>query len=413
MTKRILVVSQHYWPENFRITDICEAFVQRGIEVDVLCGLPNYPKGEFFDGYGWKGPFQEERGGVHIYRCREIPRQGNTKSRIFWNYVSFPFFARFQIGRFKKKRYDAIFSYETSPVMMAYPAIRLAQKTGVPCTVYVLDQWPENLYSVFPVKNRFLRKAVQIVSDWHYRKADRLIALSPQARTHLAKVTGKPPEKIAVIPQYCEDFYAQRPEVPEDIRALFGCGLTVLFAGNISPAQSLETLVLAAKKAQAKMPDAIRYVIVGDGMSRSDLEHFCAQQHVAHLFTFTGQKKAEEIPAYQAAAGALFAGLNRSDMLGFTIPAKIASYCAAGRPILASMDGAGADVVRQAECGFASPAEDADKLADNLLALAVASPEERARMGDAGFAYYQAHFRRDAILDDLESFLFTSKGILP
>ena len=413
MTKRILVVSQHYWPENFRITDICEAFVQRGIEVDVLCGLPNYPKGEFFSGYSWKGPFREERRGVQIYRCREIPRRGNTRSRIFWNYVSFPFFARMQLGRFKKKRYDAIFSYETSPVMMAYPAIRLAQKTGVPCTVYVLDQWPENLYSVFPVKSRLLRKMAQAVSDWHYRKADRLIALSSQAQEHLMRLTGKSREKVAVIPQYCEDFYAQRPQVPPEIRTLFSGAFTVLFAGNISPAQSLETLVLAAKQAEETAPGAVRCVIVGDGMSRGSLERFCQEQRVAHLFTFTGQKKAEEIPLYQAAAGALFAGLNRSDMLGFTIPAKIASYCAAGRPILASMDGAGADVVRKAGCGFASPAENVDELAKNLLTLAAASPEERARMGEAGFAYYRAHFRRDAILDELESFLFTSKGILP
>lgn len=407
MPKRLLVVSQHYWPENFRSTDLCEAFAARGIEVDVLCGLPNYPKGEFFEGYGFFGPMEEERGGVHIYRCKEIPRKNNTSLRIFLNYISFPFFARLSLRRLKKKRYDAILSYETSPVMMAYPALALAKKSGVPCTIYVLDLWPENFYSVIPVQNAFLRSILKKVSDWHYRSADQLVALSEESRAHLLQVTGKPPETVRVLPQYCEDFYALHPAPTAEVAAFFKkVPLTVLFAGNISPAQSLETLVQAAALAQLEAPGAIQYVLVGDGMSRAKLEAYCHEKGVAPLFTFVGQRPAADIPLFQSAADVFFIGLSKSDMLGFTIPAKFSSYCAGAKPILAALDGAGATLVKESGCGLASPAQDAAALEKNLLALLHLSEEERAEMGKAGFACYEKNFSRDILLDRLEHFLF-------
>lgn len=155
--RRILVVSQHYWPENFRITDICRGFVESGVEVDVLCGLPNYPKGEWFEGYRYMGPRRQQHEGVQIFRAGEVPRRGNTAARIFLNYVSWPLCALFSLSRLHGRHYDAVFCYETSPVLMMVPAIVYAKLHRVPLCTYVLDLWPENLYSVLPVKNRALR----------------------------------------------------------------------------------------------------------------------------------------------------------------------------------------------------------------------------------------------------------------
>ena len=173
--KKILVVTQHFWPENFRINDIVEGFLQDGIAVDVLCGLPNYPKGEWFPGYSAAGPFEEEWHGARLYRCKEIPRRGNTSVNIFLNYVSWPWYAAHALHRLPGG-YDAVFCFNTSPVLMCWPAIRYAKKHHIPFTNYVLDLWPENLYSVLPVKNRFMRWVAQTVSDSLYRRCDRLIA---------------------------------------------------------------------------------------------------------------------------------------------------------------------------------------------------------------------------------------------
>ena len=201
MQKRILVVTQHYWPENFRINDIVEGFVADGIQVDVLCGLPNYPKGEWFDGYRYTGPRTQLHEGVHVYRAGEIPRKGNSGPMIFLNYVSWPFFALFSLWRLKGP-YDGILCYNTSPVLMSLPALVYGKRHHTPVTNYVLDIWPENLYSVLPVKSAFWRGIAHRVSDWHYRRADRLIAMSEGLRQRLVERTGKPNAQVAVIPQY-------------------------------------------------------------------------------------------------------------------------------------------------------------------------------------------------------------------
>ena len=218
--KKILVVTQHFWPENFRINDIVEGFLQDGIAVDVLCGLPNYPKGEWFPGYSAAGPFEEEWHGARLYRCKEVPRRGNTSVNIFLNYVSWPWYAAHALHRLPGG-YDAVFCFNTSPVLMCWPAIRYAKKHHIPFTNYVLDIWPENLYSVLNVKNKALRAIAQGVSDALYKKADRLIAMSEPLQQRLCQRTGMPPQKIAVIPQYCEDFYAV-PQLDAALQAQFG-----------------------------------------------------------------------------------------------------------------------------------------------------------------------------------------------
>lgn len=404
MPKRILVVSQHYWPETFRSTDVCQGFAELGYEVDVLCGLPNYPKGELFPGYGFFKRRRETRGGVEIFRAWEVPRKGNTGPRIFWNYVSFPFFAVFDLLRLHGRRYDAVFCYETSPILMAFPAIVYGKLHRVPTTVYVLDLWPENLYSVLPIKNRALRALASGVSRWHMRAADRLIAMSPGLRQKLIERTGKRTGDVAVVPQYCEDLYTRDVE-DEALRARFADKFNVVFAGNFSPAQSLDTLVEAALCLRRHGEQGIRFILVGDGMSREALLERISAEGLDSYFSYEGPHPAEDVPRYHTLADALVACLAGTEDLGLTIPAKITSYCAAGRPVLASMDGEGARVVQEAGCGFASPAGDAEALTENLLRLYRMSPGERAELGRRGRAYNAAHFDRKTLLRQLTDFI--------
>ena len=160
MKKRILIISQHFWPENFRISDIATGFVENDIEVDVICGIPNYPNGNVPEGYGWFKNKKQNFHGANVYRTWEITRKGNSNLRIFLNYISYPFFASFKVLGFLNKKYDAVFCYETSPVYMIFPAIVYSKLKKVPLTTYVLDLWPENLYSVLNIQNKFLRSEI-------------------------------------------------------------------------------------------------------------------------------------------------------------------------------------------------------------------------------------------------------------
>lgn len=404
--KKILVVTQHFWPENFRINDIVEGFLQDGIAVDVLCGLPNYPKGEWFPGYSATGPFEEEWHGARLYRCKEVPRRGNTSVNIFLNYVSWPWYATHAPHRLPGG-YDAVFCFNTSPVLMCWPAIRYAKKHHIPFTNYVLDIWPENLYSVLNVKNKALRAIAQGVSDALYKKADRLIAMSEPLQQRLCQRTGMPPQKIAVIPQYCEDFYAV-PQPDAALQTQFGGRFNLVFTGTFTPAQSLETVITAVQDARSRGADMLHLLLVGDGMSRAALEAKVKELHAEDAVTFYGSVPATDIPKFTALADALIVCLSDSPDLGLTVPAKVASYMAAGKPVLASMDGAGNAAVAAAG-GLSSPACDAAALADNLLALTRMDAAQRAAMGQSAKEYYLAHYRRSELLRKLEHFILEGR----
>ena len=404
--KKILVVTQHFWPENFRINDIVEGFLQDGIAVDVLCGLPNYPKGEWFPGYSAAGPFEEEWHGARLYRCKEVPRRGNTSVNIFLNYVSWPWYTAHALHRLPGG-YDAVFCFNTSPVLMCWPAIRYAKKHHIPFTNYVLDIWPENLYSVLNVKNKALRAIAQGVSDALYKKADRLIAMSEPLQQRLCQRTGMPPQKIAVIPQYCEDFYAV-PQPDAALQAQFGGRFNLVFTGTFTPAQSLETVITAVQDARSRGADMLHLLLVGDGMSRAALEAKVKELHAEDAVTFYGSVPATDIPRFTALADALIVCLSDSPDLGLTVPAKVASYMAAGKPVLASMDGAGNAAVAAAG-GLSSPACDAAALADNLLALTRMDAAQRAAMGQSAKEYYLAHYRRSELLRKLEHFILEGR----
>lgn len=404
--KKILVVTQHFWPENFRINDIVEGFLQDGIAVDVLCGLPNYPKGEWFPGYSAAGPFEEEWHGARLYRCKEVPRRGNTSVNIFLNYISWPWYAAHALHRLPGG-YDAVFCFNTSPVLMCWPAIRYAKKHHIPFTNYVLDIWPENLYSVLNVKNKALRAIAQGVSDALYKKADRLIAMSEPLQQRLCQRTGMPPQKIAVIPQYCEDFYAV-PQPDAALQAQFGGRFNLVFTGTFTPAQSLETVITAVQDARSLGADMLHLLLVGDGMSRAALEAKVKDLHAEDAVTFYGSVPATDIPKFTALADALIVCLSDSPDLGLTVPAKVASYMAAGKPVLASMDGAGNAAVAAAG-GLSSPACDAAALADNLLALTRMDAAQHAAMGQSAKEYYLAHYRRSELLRKLEHFILEGR----
>lgn len=404
--KKILVVTQHFWPENFRINDIVEGFLQDGIAVDVLCGLPNYPKGEWFPGYSAAGPFEEEWHGARLYRCKEVPRRGNTSVNIFLNYVSWPWYAAHALHRLPGG-YDAVFCFNTSPVLMCWPAIRYAKKHHISFTNYVLDIWPENLYSVLNVKNKALRAIAQGVSDALYKKADRLIAMSEPLQQRLCQRTGMPPQKIAVIPQYCEDFYAV-PQLDAALQAQFGGRFNLVFTGTFTPAQSLETVITAVQDARSRGADMLHLLLVGDGMSRAALEAKVKELHAEDAVTFYGSVPATDIPKFTALADALIVCLSDSPDLGLTVPAKVASYMAAGKPVLASMDGAGNAAVAAAG-GLSSPACDAAALADNLLALTRMDAAQRAAIGQSAKEYYLAHYRRSELLRKLEHFILEGR----
>ncbi|MCR4924824.1 MAG: glycosyltransferase family 4 protein [Clostridiales bacterium] len=403
MKKRILIVCQHFWPENFRINDIAKNFVEHGYEVDALCGIPNYPKGEFFSGYGFFRRRHEEYEGIRIFRCGEVPRKGNTYFRIFLNYISFPFFSLFHVFPRLFTHYDVVFLYQLSPVIMVWAGMLIAKIKKLPTVMYVLDLWPDNLYSVLDIKNKFLRKIAVTMSHWHYRHASRLIAISPRMQKKLYDITEN--KSIITVPQFCEKIY-ETTIYDESLNDRFKNGFNIVYAGNISPAQNYS---LIAKTAKILVDDYgikdINWIIVGDGMSKNDFERIIADYALEDIFYFEGMHPMEDIPKYAYIADGLLAALTKTPGLDCTIPARVISYFAAGKPLLLSMDGDATDLVNGQNCGFASAAGDVEQFAENICKLYRMNDSERTKMGDNAKKVYMENFERGDCLARLIAFI--------
>lgn len=409
--KRILIVGQHFWPESFRINDIANFFVESGVSVDVLCGLPNYPKGEFVSGYGYLGKRHEVHDSMRIDRVLEIKRGKNSNLRVLLNYISYPFFSLFHIPKLLFRHYDHIFIYQLSPVMMALPGILIGKLKRIPTTMYVLDLWPENLYSVLPIKNRILKRIASAHSHWYYKNVDQIIALSDRMRDKLATISGQRPEAIAIIPQACEEVYEKKVSDPI-LRKRFDNTFNIVFTGNISPAQSFETMLDAAELLVQKGLRDIRWIIVGDGMSRQQVEKDVKNRQLSEYFVFEGQKPIDDMPKYANIADILVGCLVKSDLLEATIPAKVMSYIAMGKPIVLAMDGEVQDLINTTiGCGFAGSTGDNHTLAKNIKKIYHLSINQRVKMGNRARKYHTEHFNRKLLLDELYNLIFASREV--
>jgi len=404
--QRILVVCQHFWPESFRLNDVCDYFVEQGFAVDVLCGIPNYPKGKFYENYTYVKNRKQQHNGVNIRRVFEIPRGQNSNFGIFLNNISFSIASLFHIPRLLMKKYDRIFIYQLSPVMMAAPGIIIGKLKKVPITMWVIDPWPESLFSFLPINNQFLRKVATVVSHWHYRHVDKLVLLSDRMRDKMIEITHFDKSRVIMLPQACEKLYEEQPKDPQ-LSKRFRGGFNITFAGVITPILSFQTVVAAATTLHERGYTDINWIIIGDGMAREWLETVVAKHKLSEHFFFEGFLPKEEIPRYTTnATDLLLSTLVKSDFLEATVPAKITSYFAAGKPIVLGMDGAAHDLINKVGCGFAGPAEDVSALADNIEKIYKMSKSERAILGKKAHDYYYENFERNIVMKKLLEFMY-------
>jgi colanic acid biosynthesis glycosyl transferase WcaI len=403
---RILIVGQHFWPESFRINDIAQFFLESGIEVDVLCGMPNYPEGNFFQGYSWFHPRKESHDGVTIYRTPEIPRGTNSNFRIFLNYISFPITSLLRVPQLSRENYDRIFIYQISPVLMGIAGIAIGKLSRTQTIMYVLDPWPENLYSVIPVKSRIVRRLAETVSHFHYKNVDKIAVLSEKMRSHFAKITKLDSDHLVVIPQSSELIY-ESPIFDEHLHRRFEGKFKIVFTGNISPAQSFETVLEAASELKSRGLEDIHWIVVGDGMSREWLEGEVEASDLTDIFSFEGHQPISLIPHYTELADVLIGCLASSEFLDAAIPAKIISYLAAGKPIVVAMDGEVATLINEdVKCGFAGPAEDSKTFAENILRVYKLTQDERSKLGIVALEYHRKNLSRNFVLEKLLEFIF-------
>jgi glycosyltransferase involved in cell wall biosynthesis len=392
---RVLVLSQYFWPESFRINELVTALNAKGVEVEVLTGKPNYPDGKFFSGYRAWGCTRELFHGVPLHRVPLMPR-GRGALRLALNYLSFILSGLvFAPWLLRGRCFDAIFVFAPSPILQAIPAIWLGWLKKCPVLLWVQDLWPESLSATGHVTHPRALKAVEYVVRWIYRKVNLLLV---QSRAFMPRVQTLAEDTPVVY--YPNSFLEEEPGAARlDVDCPgFDCGFPVLFAGNLGTAQAVD-VVLEAAMLLGDEPD-IRFVMVGDGSRRDWMMRQAAERGLGNL-VFPGRFPVEVIPALMGRAAALLVTLADTEIFSLTIPSKVQAYMAAGRPIVACLNGAGAEVVEEAGAGVTVPAEDGAALARAIRALHAQPEAARVAMGARGRRYYEEHFSHEKLVDEL------------
>ena len=399
---KILLVTQYFWPESFRINDLVKAWTDLGHDVTVLAGLPNYPAGKLFPGYTWRGPYRERYQGADVRRVPLIPRGANRGARLALNYLSFVL-AGIGVGPFVARgRFDVAFVYAPSPITICIPAIWFKFLRGTPIAFWVQDLWPDNLTAIGAVKSPRILRAVTALSRWIYRHCDVVLV---QSAAFIGPIRRVCPEvkKLRVLPNWADDFYQpQTVEADAPERREFPDGFTIVFGGNLGSAQALGTVLDAAALVAG---EGVHWVFIGDGNQRVVLEEHCRARGLESVVTFLGWRPSEAMPRYLALADVLLVSLKRDESFASTIPAKLQSSLAVGRPILAALEGEGARIVSDSGAGVVVEPENAEALAAGARAMLAAGREGREAMGRNGRAYSARHFDRDTLVAELDGWL--------
>jgi glycosyltransferase involved in cell wall biosynthesis len=404
---RILVVSQYFWPENFRINDLVQEFVQRGHDITVLTGYPNYPGGEIFEDFRNAPSAFSHFSGAKVCRVPLITR-GKGGLHLALNYLSFMLSATL-LGpmRLRSQSFDVVFVFEPSPVTVGIPAVVLGKLKRAPVVFWVLDLWPETLAAVGAVRSRRFLEVIGWLVRFIYNRCELVLGQSKGFLGGIAKYCSDA-RKIRYFPSWAEEVFNHGGvQLASEVPVQNG-SFNVLFAGNIGEAQDFPAVLDAAEC--LKDNSAIRWLIVGDGRMTDWLRQEIIRRGLEQRFFLLGRFPFERMPSFYAHADVLLVSLKADPVFSLTIPGKVQSYLMAEIPLVGMLDGEGANVIREAQAGIACSAGDSLGLAQAVQELAAMSKDERLILGRNGRAYAKQEFGRKALMDRLEGWFDEVSG---
>ena len=396
---KILFISQYFYPENLRINDFVFSLKKRGHHIEVLTGKPNYPSGIYAKGYSWGDPSFEVINKVPVYRTNLFLRGNGNNIRLILNYLSFIYFGFFRLVKLKG-HFDKVFIYAPSPITVGLLGIIAAKKFKCKSYLWIHDLWPESVKVAGGINNKFILGMIDQMTRFIYKKTDLLLIQSPFFKKYLEKQKVDL-KKVIYYPYYAETFY-KRVSNSIKVKNKFPEGFNVLFAGNIGTAQSFDTIVEAIDLIKKEQ---INIIVLGDGRDKERLQEKIKTLGLSHKFHFLGSHPPERMPEYFAVADALLITLKKAEIFSYTIPGKLQSYLACGKPIIGALDGIGKKIIEDSNSGLCSDAEDIVELSGNILKMYKMSSNELLTHGENGLEYFNNNFNKEKLLNDLEVIL--------
>jgi glycosyltransferase involved in cell wall biosynthesis len=398
---RILVISQYFWPENFRVNDFCNELKNQGCKVSVLTGIPNYPEGKFYKNYRFTNKYFEIWNEIKIYRSRILPRRNGSAIFLFLNYFSFAVFASIRV-LFINEKFDKIIVYQLSPGTVGLPGFIASKKFKAPMYFYLQDLWPESLTDAGNINSKLILKFVDKMMLFFYNNSYKILVQS-KGFIHYLSNKGVSQEKIFYLPNTVEEYYAPVKKNPL-YNIFFPCGFNIVFAGNIGLAQDFETIIKAAKILKSKNL-SINWIIIGEGRGKKDAIDLVNNFNLADIFYFLGAFPNEEMPQFFSHSDVLLVSLKESFVFSLTIPSKIQSYLACRKPILGNLNGIGANTILESKSGLISKSGDSIQLAKNAEILYNCNEVELNNYAQNGFTYFKNEFDRKIVYNKLLNIL--------
>lgn len=402
MSKRLLFICQYFYPETFRGNDIAFDLVKKGVEVTVICGIPNYPKGKFFDGYGLFKRRREVINGLKVIRIPIIPRGNGSKLQLIANYFSYfvnaSLLLPFHI--MCNKKYDACFVQQLSPVMMSVPGVLFKKLTGRKLYTWVMDLWPESLKAAGGISNKKILSFFEWFAKLQYRHSEKILVSSIGFSKNIC-AKGNYGDKILHLPNWADG--ALRIDENKKIPS-FPDGFNIVFTGNVGEAQDFDSIVEAAKLLTPQ--DNIQFIIIGDGRKKEWVEKQIVKHHLEDLIIMLGRFDISYMPSFYEKSDCLLLCLKDNEILNLTVPAKLQSYMSAGKPVIAMINGDASELINNVKCGIAVPASNPEKLVDTLREVRSYSKNQLEEMGNNGREYCQKHYNKERIINNLYELMF-------
>lgn len=391
---KILIVSQYFYPESFRVNTLAKELVRRGHNVTVLTGYPQYPYGEIYDGYGYDIPYEKHWNGVNIHRLKVKPR-GHSAFGMLSNCITFVIEGNKWVKKCDEK-FDLVYVFEVSPVTVGLPAVKYKKKFRSPMLFNVQDLWPENVIEVLGISNKLVIGVINKIVDQIYKNSDKILCSSNGFVNNIAArgVTGN---KLKFWPQFCETPDYDRLTKPDCYNSDY---FNIVFTGNIGYAQGLDLFV---DTAQLLKDEAVRFYIVGDGRAKEELSKLICEMDLSDRVFFVGKVSEHEANCYVKYADCAYLSFSDNKLFDLTIPAKLQTYLACGTPILGAVGGESAEIIKQADCGLIALKNPVD-VADKIRLLMNMSDENINCIKNNSLSYFNSNFRMDKVIDELESF---------
>tara|TARA_B110000902_G_scaffold23853_1_gene26388 strand:- start:289 stop:1512 length:1224 start_codon:yes stop_codon:yes gene_type:complete len=393
MAKRILVYTNHYFPENFKINDVVGHFDDQEYSVKVITGIPNYPGGIIFKNYGFFKKSFEAKGNVKIRRLPLIPRGNGSNFRLVLNYLSYfcsVLSYTIYLILFNRK-FDIIFVHHTSPIFIAIsPCLYKFFNRQVKMILWDLDIWPESLQATGVIKQKSIFKKVEKLVETLYSKFD-VILVGSDSFVNIVKkrVVNKP---IVYFPNWAESIFERSAEGKTLRKTEIRSGnLKIMFAGNIGEAQDVYSIVKLIERCKDKRVD---WVFVGDGRMRNWLERELKLITIFGEMTFLGSHPVEKMPLFFKQADIMLLSLKNDDIFSKTVPAKLQAYLASAKPILGMISGESNKIILDSGAGWCSNSGDVENAYTNICDILKCNNRELSEIGLRGLEYYDRKFSK-------------------